>query len=76
MNAVCVEYRDISIDIHINMSSYAGLTSMRDHAQVRPDDPHVYPVLLVSEDHRPPQTPRSVALLAARTLRTGHRSVV
>ncbi len=49
---------------------------MRDDTQVRPDDLHVYPVLLISDDHRPPQTARTVALLAARTLRTGHRSVV
>lgn len=49
---------------------------MRDDAQVRPDHLHVYPVFLISDDHRPPQTTRAVPITATRTLRAGHWSVI
>lgn len=49
---------------------------MRDDAQVRPDHLHVYPVFLIADDHRPPQTTRAVPITTTRTLRTGHWSVI
>lgn len=55
------------------------LTSMCHHPQVRPDDLHVNPLLLVADDHRSPQAARGVPLLLALTweaLCRGHRSVI
>lgn len=45
------------------MKAEAKLTSMCDDTQVRFDHLHVYSVLLISNDHRPPETPRAVTLL-------------
>lgn len=55
------------------------LTSVCDHPQVRSDDLHVDPLLLVANDHRSPQTTGRVSLLFAftwETLSSGHRSVI
>lgn len=66
-------------EVQVTGSCRRVLTSMRDHAQVRPDDLHVDPLLLVADDHCSPQTTRRIPLLLSLTweaLGGGHRCVI